>query len=110
METRLLYEPLDRVEADAVAGRLREDVSAVQALRSVLPAVLAIGTGTKQAVRRIRTLRRRDTLWEEVRQVVTLWQSGEAFERAGGKRERGVPGIRAFQQVKHVVQPVRGAA
>ena len=27
---------------------------------------------------------------EEVRRVVTLWQSGEAFERAGGKRERGV--------------------
>jgi hypothetical protein len=27
---------------------------------------------------------------EEIRQVVTLWQSGEAFERAGGKRERGV--------------------
>ena len=27
---------------------------------------------------------------EEVRQVVTLWQSGEAFERAGGKRERGL--------------------
>ncbi len=27
---------------------------------------------------------------EEVRQVVNLWQSGEAFEKAGGKRERGV--------------------
>jgi ATP-dependent Zn protease len=27
---------------------------------------------------------------EEVRRVVSLWQSGEAFERAGGKRERGV--------------------
>jgi ATP-dependent Zn protease len=27
---------------------------------------------------------------EEIRQVVNLWQSGEAFERAGGKRERGV--------------------
>jgi ATP-dependent Zn protease len=27
---------------------------------------------------------------EEVRKVVTLWQSGEAFEQAGGKRERGV--------------------
>src|SRR5919197_783413 len=27
---------------------------------------------------------------EEVRRVVTLWQSGEAFERAGGKRERGI--------------------
>jgi ATP-dependent Zn protease len=27
---------------------------------------------------------------EEVRRVVTLWQSGEAFERAGGKRERGL--------------------
>ena len=27
---------------------------------------------------------------EEVRRVITLWQSGEAFERAGGKRERGL--------------------
>ncbi|MDQ3895573.1 MAG: AAA family ATPase, partial [Actinomycetota bacterium] len=27
---------------------------------------------------------------EEVRRVVALWQSGEAFERAGGKRERGL--------------------
>ena len=27
---------------------------------------------------------------EEVRRVVSLWQSGEQFERAGGKRERGV--------------------
>jgi len=26
----------------------------------------------------------------EVRQVVNLWQSGEAFEKAGGKRERGL--------------------
>jgi ATP-dependent Zn protease len=27
---------------------------------------------------------------EEVSRVVTLWQSGEAFEEAGGKRERGL--------------------
>jgi cell division protease FtsH len=27
---------------------------------------------------------------EEVRRVVTLWQSGELFEAAGGKRERGL--------------------
>jgi cell division protease FtsH len=27
---------------------------------------------------------------EEVRRIVSLWQSGEAFERAGGKRERGI--------------------
>src|SRR5262249_16350217 len=27
---------------------------------------------------------------EEVRRIVNLWQSGEAFEQAGGKRERGV--------------------
>jgi len=27
---------------------------------------------------------------EEVRKIVTLWQSGEMFERAGGKRERGL--------------------
>jgi cell division protease FtsH len=27
---------------------------------------------------------------EEVRRIVNLWQSGEAFEKAGGKRERGL--------------------
>jgi ATP-dependent Zn protease len=27
---------------------------------------------------------------EEVRRIVNLWQSGEAFERAGGRRERGL--------------------
>jgi ATP-dependent Zn protease len=27
---------------------------------------------------------------EEIRRVVTLWQSGEVFEKAGGKRERGL--------------------
>jgi ATP-dependent Zn protease len=27
---------------------------------------------------------------EEVRRIATLWQSGEAFEQAGGKRERGL--------------------
>ncbi len=27
---------------------------------------------------------------EEVRRIVNLWQSGEAFEKAGGKRERGI--------------------
>ena len=27
---------------------------------------------------------------EEVRKIVSLWQSGEQFEQAGGKRERGV--------------------
>src|SRR5581483_9756061 len=27
---------------------------------------------------------------EEVRRIVELWQSGEAFEKAGGRRERGI--------------------
>jgi cell division protease FtsH len=27
---------------------------------------------------------------EEVRRIVNLWQSGEAFEKAGGRRERGI--------------------
>jgi ATP-dependent Zn protease len=27
---------------------------------------------------------------EEIRRIVTLWQSGEVFEQAGGKRERGL--------------------
>ena len=35
-------------------------------------------------------VRGQDEAKEEVRRVVSLWQSGEAFERAGGKRERGL--------------------
>ncbi|MFX9035053.1 AAA family ATPase, partial [Acinetobacter baumannii] len=27
---------------------------------------------------------------EEITRVITLWQSGEEFEKAGGKRERGL--------------------
>src|SRR5207247_3960864 len=27
---------------------------------------------------------------EDIRRIVSLWQSGERFERAGGKRERGL--------------------
>ena len=27
---------------------------------------------------------------EEIRRIVALWQSGERFEQAGGKRERGL--------------------
>ena len=53
---------------------------------------------------------------EEITRVVSLWQSGEEFEKAGGKRERGVlflgpPGHGqddALQGDRHVVQlPVR---
>ena len=53
---------------------------------------------------------------EEITRVVSLWQSGEAFEKAGGKRERGVlflgaPGHRqddALQGHRDLVQlPVR---
>src|SRR5260221_3291420 len=44
---------------------------------------------------------------EEVRRIVTLWQSGEAFERAGGKRERGLlflrgPGNRKTRLAKAI--------
>jgi cell division protease FtsH len=35
-------------------------------------------------------VRGQDEAKEEVSRVVTLWQSGEAFEQAGGKRERGL--------------------
>jgi ATP-dependent Zn protease len=35
-------------------------------------------------------VRGQDEAKEEVRRVVNLWQSGEAFEQAGGKRERGL--------------------
>jgi cell division protease FtsH len=39
---------------------------------------------------RIQDVRGQVEAKEEVRRVVSLWQSGEAFERAGGKRERGL--------------------
>jgi ATP-dependent Zn protease len=39
---------------------------------------------------RLADVRGQDEAKEEVSRVVTLWQSGEAFEEAGGKRERGL--------------------
>jgi cell division protease FtsH len=39
---------------------------------------------------RLGDVRGQDEAKQEVSRVVTLWQSGEAFERAGGKRERGL--------------------
>jgi ATP-dependent Zn protease len=39
---------------------------------------------------RLDDVRGQDEAKEEVSRVVTLWQSGEAFEEAGGKRERGL--------------------
>lgn len=39
---------------------------------------------------KIADVRGQEEAKEDVRRVVTLWQSGEAFERAGGKRERGL--------------------
>jgi cell division protease FtsH len=39
---------------------------------------------------RLGDVRGQDEAKEEVSRVVSLWQSGEAFEAAGGKRERGL--------------------
>src|SRR5262245_60994543 len=39
---------------------------------------------------RLDDVRGQDEAKQEVSRVVTLWQSGEAFEEAGGKRERGL--------------------
>ena len=39
---------------------------------------------------RLQDVRGQDEAKQEVSRVVTLWQSGEAFEEAGGKRERGL--------------------
>ena len=39
---------------------------------------------------RLEDVRGQDEAKQEVSRVVTLWQSGEAFEKAGGKRERGL--------------------
>ncbi len=39
---------------------------------------------------RIEDVRGQAEAKEEITRVISLWQSGEAFERAGGKRERGL--------------------
>jgi cell division protease FtsH len=39
---------------------------------------------------KLHDVRGQDEAKEEVRRVVNLWQSGEAFEKAGGRRERGL--------------------
>jgi ATP-dependent Zn protease len=39
---------------------------------------------------RLQDVRGQEEAKEEVSRVVALWQSGEAFEQAGGKRERGL--------------------
>jgi ATP-dependent Zn protease len=39
---------------------------------------------------RLEDVRGQDEAKAEVNRVVSLWQSGEAFEKAGGKRERGL--------------------
>jgi ATP-dependent Zn protease len=39
---------------------------------------------------KLEDVRGQDEAKEEIRKVVTLWQSGEVFEKAGGKRERGL--------------------
>jgi cell division protease FtsH len=39
---------------------------------------------------RLDDVRGQDEAKQEVSRVVSLWQSGEAFEKAGGKRERGL--------------------
>ena len=39
---------------------------------------------------RLNDVRGQEEAKEEVRRVVTIWQSGEQFERSGGKRERGL--------------------
>src|SRR5207244_9441666 len=39
---------------------------------------------------RLEDVRGRAEAKEEVRRVFSLWQSGVAFERAGGRRERGL--------------------
>ena len=66
--------------------------------------LILFGPSWLMAIRQIRAYEPGDADWgvklddvrgqaeakEEVRRVVTLWQSGEAFEAAGGKRERGL--------------------
>ena len=39
---------------------------------------------------KLNDVRGQESAKEEVKRVVNLWQSGEAFEQAGGKRERGL--------------------
>jgi len=66
--------------------------------------VIFIGPFVLMAMRSIRSYEPGDASWgvklddvrgqadskQEISRVITLWQSGEEFERAGGKRERGL--------------------
>jgi hypothetical protein len=52
--------------------------------------IAAYEPGTRNWGVRLDDVRGQAEAKEEVRRVVSLWQSGEAFERAGGKRERGM--------------------
>ena len=55
-----------------------------------VPQIRGFEPGDAQWGVKLADVRGQEEAKEEVRRVVTLWQSGEAFERAGGKRERGL--------------------
>src|SRR5207244_422580 len=79
-------------------------VVSVAAFRGLVNFVILVGPLLAMGVSQIRAYEPGDARWgvrlddvrgqaeakEEVRRVVSLWQSGEEFERAGGKRERGL--------------------
>ena len=55
-----------------------------------LTQIKAFEPGDAQWGVKLEDVRGQEEAKEEVRRVVSIWQSGEQFERAGGKRERGV--------------------
>src|SRR5262249_36050180 len=77
---------------------------AVTAFRSSATVLICMGPLLRMGMSQIRGYEPGDAEWgvkldhvggqaeakEEVRRIVTLWQSGEVFEAQGGKRERGI--------------------
>jgi ATP-dependent Zn protease len=92
------------------AGKVAHSIGTVLPLVALLPIyllfnfVILMGPLLIMGISQIRGFEPGDADWgvrldhvrgqaeakEEVRRVVNLWQSGEAFEKAGGKRERGI--------------------
>src|SRR5438105_8156364 len=92
------------------AGKVAHSIGTVLPLVALLPIyllfnfVILMGPLLIMGISQIRGFEPGDADWgvrldhvrgqaeakEEVRRVVNLWQSGEAFEKAGGKRERGL--------------------
>lgn len=99
--------PLDVFKTQLAAPDAAKNIAVTMlslVLLMVINTVIIFGPMLYGGLRQIRASEPGDVTWgvnvedvrgqasarEAVRQLATLWQSGDTFERAGGKRERGV--------------------